>query len=239
MLKKVLIANRGEIALRIIRACKDLKISTVAIHSTADTNSMHVRMADESVCIGPPKAGDSYLAIPNIIAACEISGADAVHPGYGFLSENPKFAQVLSDHKITYIGPSAKHIELMGDKVTAKKTMQNLGVPCVPGSNGVIKNFEEESEIAVKIGFPLIVKASAGGGGKGMKLVLNNSSLESAFKSAKKEAEAAFGNDEVYIEKYLTNPKHIEIQIIGDGKGNAVHLAERDCSIQRLSLIHI
>ena len=233
MLKKVLIANRGEIALRIIRACKDLKISTVAIHSTADTNSMHVRMADESVCIGPPKAGDSYLAIPNIIAACEISGADAVHPGYGFLSENPKFAQVLSDHKITYIGPSAKHIELMGDKVTAKKTMQNLGVPCVPGSNGVIKNFEEATEVADKIGFPLIVKASAGGGGKGMKLVLNNSSLESAFKSSKKEAEAAFGNDEVYIEKYLTNPKHIEIQIIGDGKGNAVHLAERDCSIQR------
>ena len=233
MLNKVLIANRGEIALRIIRACKDLKISTVAIHSTADTNSMHVRMADESVCIGPPKAGDSYLSIPNIIAACEISGADAVHPGYGFLSENPKFAQVLSDHEITYVGPSSKHIELMGDKVTAKKTMQELGVPCVPGSDGVIKNLKEAKEIALKIGFPLIVKASAGGGGRGMKLVLNSNSLESAFKSAKKEADAAFGNDDVYIERYLTNPKHIEIQIIGDGKGNAVHLAERDCSIQR------
>ena len=191
MLKKVLIANRGEIALRIIRACKDLDISTVAIHSTADTNSMHVRMADESVCIGPPKAGDSYLSIPNIIAACEISGADAVHPGYGFLSENPKFAQVLSDHEITYVGPSSKHIELMGDKITAKKTMQELGVPCVPGSDGVIRNLKEAKEIALKIGFPLIVKASAGGGGRGMKLVLNSNSLESAFKSAKKEADAA------------------------------------------------
>ncbi|MFL2801415.1 MAG: acetyl-CoA carboxylase biotin carboxylase subunit [Paracoccaceae bacterium] len=233
MLKKVLIANRGEIALRIIRACKDLDISTVAIHSTADTNSMHVRMADESVCIGPPKAGDSYLSIPNIIAACEITGADAVHPGYGFLSENSKFAQVLSDHKITYIGPSAKHIKLMGDKITAKKTMQELGVPCVPGSNGIIKTFAEAEYIASKIGYPLIVKASAGGGGRGMKLVLNNSSLEGAFKSAKKEAEAAFGNDDVYIEKYLIEPKHIEIQIIGDGRGAAIHLAERDCSIQR------
>ena len=233
MLKKVLIANRGEIALRIIRACKDLGISTVAIHSTADTNSMHVRMADESICIGPPKAGDSYLSIPNIIAACEVTGADAVHPGYGFLSENPKFAQILSDHKITYIGPSAHHIKLMGDKITAKKTMEDLGVPCVPGSNGIINNLSEANDVAAKIGYPLIVKASAGGGGRGMKLVLNNSDLEGAFKSAKKEAKAAFGNDDVYIEKYLLEPKHIEIQIIGDGKGNAVHLAERDCSIQR------
>ncbi len=233
MLKKVLIANRGEIALRIIRACKDLGISTVAIHSTADTNSMHVRMADESICIGPPNAGDSYLSIPNIIAACEVTGADAVHPGYGFLSENPKFAQILSDHKITYIGPSAQHIKLMGDKITAKKTMEDLGVPCVPGSNGIINNLSEANDVAAKIGYPLIVKASAGGGGRGMKLVLNNSNLEGAFKSAKKEAKAAFGNDDVYIEKYLFEPKHIEIQIIGDGKGNAVHLAERDCSIQR------
>ena len=233
MLKKVLIANRGEIALRIIRACKDLGISTVAIHSTADTNSMHVRMADQSICIGPPKAGDSYLSIPNIIAACEVTGADAVHPGYGFLSENPKFAQILSDHKITYIGPSAHHIKLMGDKITAKKTMEDLGVPCVPGSNGIINNFSEANDVAAKIGYPLIVKASAGGGGRGMKLVLNHSDLEGAFKSAKKEAKAAFGNDDVYIEKYLLEPKHIEIQIIGDGKGNAVHLAERDCSVQR------
>ena len=233
MLKKVLIANRGEIALRIIRACKDLGISTVAIHSTADTNSMHVRMADESICIGPPNAGDSYLSIPNIIAACEVTGADAVHPGYGFLSENPKFAQILSDHKITYIGPSAQHIKLMGDKITAKKTMEDLGVPCVPGSNGIINNLSEANDVAAKIGYPLIVKASAGGGGRGMKLVLNHSDLEGAFKSAKKEAKAAFGNDDVYIEKYLLEPKHIEIQIIGDGKGNAVHLAERDCSIQR------
>ena len=233
MLKKVLIANRGEIALRIIRACKDLGISTVAIHSTADTNSMHVRMADESICIGPPNAGDSYLSIPNIIAACEVTGADAVHPGYGFLSENPKFAQILSDHKITYIGPSAHHIKLMGDKITAKKTMEDLGVPCVPGSNGIINNLSEANDVAAKIGYPLIVKASAGGGGRGMKLVLNHSDLEGAFKSAKKEAKAAFGNDDVYIEKYLLEPKHIEIQIIGDGKGNAVHLAERDCSIQR------
>ncbi len=233
MLKKVLIANRGEIALRIIRACKELDISTVAIHSTADTNSMHVRMADESVCIGPPKAGESYLSIPSIIAACEVTGADAVHPGYGFLSENPKFAQILSDHKITYIGPSAHHIKLMGDKITAKKTMEDLGVPCVPGSNGIIKNLSEANGIAAKVGYPLIVKASAGGGGRGMKLVLSHSDLEGAFISAKKEAEAAFGNDDVYIEKYLLEPKHIEIQIIGDGKGNAVHLAERDCSIQR------
>ena len=233
MLKKVLIANRGEIALRIIRACKDLGISTVAVHSTADTYSMHVRMADESVCIGPAKASDSYLSIPNIIAACEVTGADAVHPGYGFLSENPRFAQVLSDHKIIYIGPSAKHIQLMGDKITAKKTMKELGVPCVPGSNGVIKNFSEAKQIASEIGYPLIIKASAGGGGKGMKLVAQYSELESAFKSAKKEAEAAFGNNDVYIEKYLTDPKHIEIQIVGDGKGNAIHLAERDCSIQR------
>ena len=233
MLKKILIANRGEIALRIIRACKDLNISTVAVHSTADTNSMHVRMADESVCIGPPKASDSYLSIPNIIAACEITGADAVHPGYGFLSENPKFAQVLSDHKIIYIGPSSKHIELMGDKITAKKTMHELGVPCVPGSDGIIKNLTEAKQNALEIGYPLIIKASAGGGGRGMKLVSNNSDLESAYKSAKIEAEAAFGNDDVYIEKYLMNPKHIEIQIIGDGNGNAIHLAERDCSIQR------
>ena len=173
MLKKILIANRGEIALRVIRACKDLGIPTVAVHSTADTNSMHVRMANESVCIGPSKAGESYLSIPNIIAACEVTGADAVHPGYGFLSENPKFAQVLFEHRITYIGPSAKHIKLMGDKITAKKTMKDLGVPCVPGSDGIIKNFEQAREVTKNIGYPVIIKASAGGGGRGLKLVSN------------------------------------------------------------------
>ena len=233
MLKKILIANRGEIALRVIRACKDLGIPTVAVHSTADTNSMHVRMADESVCIGPSKASESYLSIPNIIAACEVTGADAVHPGYGFLSENPKFAQVLFEHRITYIGPSAKHIKLMGDKITAKKTMKDLGVPCVPGSDGIIKNFEQAREVTKNIGYPIIIKASAGGGGRGMKLVSNDNDLEDCYLSAKKEAKAAFDNDDVYIEKYLIDPKHIEIQIIGDEKGNAVHLGERDCSIQR------
>ena len=233
MLKKILIANRGEIALRVIRACKDLGIPTVAVHSTADTNSMHVRMANESVCIGPSKAGESYLSIPNIIAACEVTGADAVHPGYGFLSENPKFAQVLFEHRITYIGPSAKHIKLMGDKITAKKTMKDLGVPCVPGSDGIIKNFEQAREVTKNIGYPVIIKASAGGGGRGMKLVSNETELEDCYLSAKKEAKAAFDNDDIYIEKYLIDPKHIEIQIIGDGKGNAVHLGERDCSIQR------
>ena len=233
MLKKILIANRGEIALRVIRACKELGIASVAVHSTADTDSMHVRMADESVCIGPPKASDSYLSIPNIIAACEIAGADAIHPGYGFLSENPSFAEILTDHKITFIGPSPEHIRLMGDKVTAKKTMTELNVPCVPGSTGAVNSLETAKEIAEKIGYPIIIKASAGGGGRGMKLVSDPKNLYEALKAAKSEAKAAFGNDEVYIEKYLKNPKHIEIQVFGDGCGNAVHFGERDCSIQR------
>ena len=233
MLKKILIANRGEIALRVIRACKELGIASVAVHSTADTDSMHVRMADESVCIGPPKASDSYLSIPNIIAACEIVGADAIHPGYGFLSENASFAEILTDHKITFIGPSPEHIRLMGDKVTAKKTMTELNVPCVPGSPGAVNSLETAKEIAEKIGYPIIIKASAGGGGRGMKLVSDPKNLYEALKAAKSEAKAAFGNDEVYIEKYLKNPKHIEIQVFGDGFGNAVHFGERDCSIQR------
>ncbi len=233
MLKKILIANRGEIALRVIRACKELGIASVAVHSTADTDAMHVRMADESVCIGPPKATDSYLSIPNIIAACEIAGADAVHPGYGFLSENPSFAEILTDHKITFIGPSPKHIRLMGNKVTAKKTMTELNVPCVPGSFGAVDSLSSAREIAKEIGYPVIIKASAGGGGRGMKLVLDPKDLPIALKAAKSESKAAFGNDEVYIEKFLKNPKHIEIQVFGDGRGNAVHLGERDCSIQR------
>ena len=233
MLKKILIANRGEIALRVIRACKELGIASVAVHSTADTDSMHVRMADESVCIGPPKASDSYLSIPNIIAACEIVGADAIHPGYGFLSENASFAEILTDHKITFIGPSPEHIRLMGDKVTAKKTMTELNVPCVPGSTGAVNSLETAKEIAEKIGYPIIIKASAGGGGRGMKLVSDPKNLYEAFRAARNEAKAAFGNDQVYIEKYLKNPKHIEIQVFGDGRGNAVHFGERDCSIQR------
>ena len=233
MLKKILVANRGEIALRVIRACKELNIASVAVHSTADSDSMHVRMADESVCIGPPSASESYLSIPNIIAACEIVGADSVHPGYGFLSENSTFAEILSDHKITFIGPSSEHIKLMGDKVSAKQTMTGLGVPCVPGSEGAIESITAAKEIAERIGYPIIIKASAGGGGRGMKLVLEPEDLPNAFQSAKKESAAAFNNDEVYIEKYLQNPKHIEIQVFGDGLGKGVHLGERDCSIQR------
>ncbi|MDG2355123.1 MAG: acetyl-CoA carboxylase biotin carboxylase subunit [Paracoccaceae bacterium] len=233
MLKKILIANRGEIALRVIRACHELNIPSVAVHSTADSDSMHVKMANESVCIGPPKASESYLTIPNIIAACEIAGADSVHPGYGFLSENPAFAEILDDHKIVFIGPSSKHIRLMGDKITAKKTMTNLGVPCVPGSTGTVETVASAKEIAQELGYPVLIKASAGGGGRGMKLVMSSDELLQAFHAAKKESAAAFNNDAVYIEKYLLNPKHIEIQVFGDGLGNAVHLGERDCSIQR------
>ncbi len=233
MLKKILIANRGEIALRVIRACHELNIPSVAVHSTADSDSMHVKLANESVCIGPPKASESYLTIPNIIAACEIAGADSVHPGYGFLSENPAFAEILDDHKITFIGPSAKHIRLMGDKITAKKTMTDLGVPCVPGSTEAVETVTNAKEIAKELGYPVLIKASAGGGGRGMKLVTNSDELPEAFHAAKKESAAAFNNDAIYIEKYLLNPKHIEIQIFGDGLGNAVHLGERDCSIQR------
>ncbi|MCP5074069.1 MAG: acetyl-CoA carboxylase biotin carboxylase subunit [Rhodobacteraceae bacterium] len=233
MFSKVLIANRGEIALRVIRACRELGIQTVAVHSTADSDAMHVRMADESVCIGPPSGALSYLNVPNIISACEITGAEAVHPGYGFLSENAQFVQVLEDHDIKFIGPTAEHIRIMGDKITAKETMKNLGVPCVPGSDGGVDTIEEAFEVSDGMGYPVIVKATAGGGGRGMKLAKTRDDLEEAFFSARSESKAAFGNDEVYIEKYLTLPRHIEIQVFGDGRGKAVHLGERDCSLQR------
>lgn len=233
MFEKVLIANRGEIALRVIRACKEMGIQTVAIHSTADSDAMHVRMADESVCIGPPSSTNSYLSIPSIIAACEISGADAIHPGYGFLSENAQFSQIIADHGMTFIGPSADHINVMGDKIAAKDTMKRLGVPCVPGSDGGVTDAEEALKIGAEIGYPVIVKAAAGGGGRGMKVARDADDMRVAFSSARSEAKAAFGDDAVYIEKYLEKPRHIEIQVFGDGKGKAVHLGERDCSLQR------
>ncbi|MCL6230043.1 acetyl-CoA carboxylase biotin carboxylase subunit [Bartonella bilalgolemii] len=233
MIQKILIANRGEIALRILRACKELGIKTVAIHSTADADAMHVRLADESVCIGPPQSRDSYLNIYQIISACEITGADAVHPGYGFLSENAKFADVLEAHNITFIGPTAAHIRIMGDKIEAKKTAKNLGIPVVPGSNEAIVEEKEALRIANEIGYPVIIKASAGGGGRGMKVVHSEQKLLTALKTARSEANAAFNDDSVYIEKYLEKPRHIEIQVIGDGAGNAIHLGERDCSLQR------
>jgi acetyl-CoA carboxylase, biotin carboxylase subunit len=233
MFKKVLIANRGEIALRIHRACKEMGIQTVAIHSTADSNAMHVRMADESVCVGPPPASQSYLSMPNIIAACEITGAEAIHPGYGFLSENATFVQIVEDHALTFIGPTAEHIRLMGDKITAKETMRKLGVPCVPGSDGAVPTVEDARKVAKSIGYPVIVKATAGGGGRGMKLARTADELDTAFGTARAEAKAAFGNDEVYLEKYLGTPRHIEVQVFGDGKGKATHLGERDCSLQR------
>ncbi|WP_438721516.1 acetyl-CoA carboxylase biotin carboxylase subunit [Bartonella rochalimae] len=233
MIQKILIANRGEIALRILRACKELGIKTVAIHSTADADAMHVRLADESVCIGPPHSRDSYLNIYQIISACEITGADAVHPGYGFLSENAKFADVLEAHNITFIGPTAAHIRIMGDKIEAKKTAKSLGIPVVPGSDNAIVEEKEALRIANEIGYPVIIKASAGGGGRGMKVAHSEQKLLAAFKTARSEASAAFNDDSVYIEKYLEKPRHIEIQIIGDGAGNAIHLGERDCSLQR------
>ncbi|HMQ95084.1 MAG TPA: acetyl-CoA carboxylase biotin carboxylase subunit [Amaricoccus sp.] len=233
MFKKILIANRGEIALRIHRACKEMGIATVAVHSTADAHAMHVRMADESVCIGPPPATQSYLSVPNIISACEITGAEAIHPGYGFLSENAAFVQIVEDHGLTFIGPTSEHIRLMGDKITAKETMRDLGVPCVPGSDGGVPTLAAAQRVAGEVGFPLIVKATAGGGGRGMKLARGPEDLAQAFQTARSEAKAAFGNDEVYLERYLGRPRHIEIQVFGDGKGNAVHLGERDCSLQR------
>ncbi|MFC2968755.1 acetyl-CoA carboxylase biotin carboxylase subunit [Acidimangrovimonas pyrenivorans] len=233
MFEKILIANRGEIALRVIRACREMGIRSVAVHSTADADAMHVRMADESVCIGPNSSTDSYLSVPAIVSACEITGAEAIHPGYGFLSENANFVQVLEDHGIAFIGPSAEHIRIMGDKITAKETAEKLGIPVVPGSDGGVPDVAAALRVAEEIGYPVIIKATAGGGGRGMKVARDASELESAFRTARVEAKAAFGNDEVYIEKYLQKPRHIEIQVFGDGKGNAVHLAERDCSLQR------
>ena len=233
MFEKVLIANRGEIALRVIRACREMGIKSVAVHSTADADAMHVRMADESVCIGPPPGAQSYLSIPAIISACEITGAQAIHPGYGFLSENANFVQIVEDHQITFIGPSAEHIRIMGDKITAKETARNLGIPVVPGSDGGVPDLDAAKKIGEEFGYPVIVKATAGGGGRGMKLAKSAAEMETAFRTARSEAKSAFGNDEVYIEKYLERPRHIEIQVFGDGKGGAVHLAERDCSLQR------
>ncbi len=233
MIKKVLIANRGEIALRIHRACKEMGISTVAIHSEADKDAMHVRLADESVCIGPASSSESYLNIPSIMAAAEITGADGIHPGYGFLSENAKFAEIVEAHDIAFIGPTAEHIRLMGDKIAAKDAMIRTGVPCVPGSDGGVANVEDAKRIAADIGFPVIVKASSGGGGRGMKVALTADDIETAFRTARTEAKAAFGDDAVYIEKYLQKPRHIEIQVIADTHGNVVHLGERDCSLQR------
>ena len=233
MFDKILIANRGEIALRVLRACKELGIATVAVHSTADADAMHVRLADESVCIGPPPARESYLNIPALIAACEITGADAVHPGYGFLSENARFAEVLGHHGITFIGPKAEHIRTMGDKIEAKKTARRLGIPCVPGSEGGITDDVEAERVAAEIGYPVLVKAAAGGGGRGMKVARTADDLSHALASARGEALSAFGSDAVYLEKYLEKPRHIEIQVLGDGKGGAVHLGERDCSLQR------
>ena len=233
MFDKILIANRGEIALRVLRACRELGIHTVAVHSTADADAMHVRLADESVCIGPPPAKDSYLNIPSIVAACEITGADAVHPGYGFLSENARFAEILTEHNIKFIGPSAENIRTMGDKIEAKRTAKALGIPVVPGSEGGVATADEAREVAKDIGYPVIIKATAGGGGRGMKVARHESDLEMAISTAQSEAKAAFGNGEVYIEKYLEKPRHIEIQVLGDGKGSAVHLGERDCSLQR------
>jgi len=233
MFDKILIANRGEIALRVIRAAREMGIETVAVHSTADADAMHVRMADESVCIGPPPSSASYLSMPAIISACEITGAQAIHPGYGFLSENAAFVQAVEDHQITFIGPRAEHIRIMGDKITAKETMKALGVPCVPGSDGGVHTLEDARRVAGEIGYPVLIKATAGGGGRGMKLAKTASDLDSAFQTARAESKAAFGNDEVYIEKFLGRPRHIEVQVFGDGKGGAVHLGERDCSLQR------
>ncbi len=233
MFQKILIANRGEIALRVIRACREMGIRSVAVHSTADADSMHVRMADESVCIGPAPASESYLSVPGIISACEITGAEAIHPGYGFLSENANFVQIVEDHGIVFIGPRAEHIRLMGDKITAKETMRSLGVPCVPGSAGGVPDLPAARRIAAEIGYPVIVKATAGGGGRGMKLARTAEELDTAFRTARTEAKGAFGNDEVYLEKYLGRPRHIEVQVFGDGRGRAVHLGERDCSLQR------
>jgi acetyl-CoA carboxylase biotin carboxylase subunit len=230
---KVLIANRGEIALRIQRACRELGIPTVAVHSTADSTAMHVRLADESVCIGPPAARDSYLNMAAILSAAAVTGADAIHPGYGFLSENATFAEMVEDHDLTFIGPTANHIRMMGDKITAKTAMARLGVPLVPGSPGALPDIAEARKIADEVGYPVLIKATAGGGGRGMKVARDASELEEAWRVARTEALAAFGNDEVYLEKYLDRPRHIELQVMADAHGNVVHFGERDCSLQR------
>jgi acetyl-CoA carboxylase biotin carboxylase subunit len=233
MFDKILIANRGEIALRVLRAAKELGIATVAVYSTADKEAMHVKLADESVCIGPPPARDSYLNVPALLAACEITGADAVHPGYGFLAENARFADILAEHGIAFIGPKGEHIRLMGDKIEAKRTAARLGIPCVPGSDGAITSEAEAVKIAAEIGYPVLIKAAAGGGGRGMRVANSADDLADALSSAKLEAKSAFGDDAVYLEKYLARPRHIEFQVLGDGKGGAIHLGERDCSLQR------
>ena len=232
-IEKLLIANRGEIALRIHRACHEMGIKTVAVHSTADAEAMHVRLADEAICIGPPAARDSYLNIPAIISAAEISGADAIHPGYGFLSENASFAEMVEAHGFTFIGPTAEHIRMMGDKIAAKQAMKSLGVPLVPGSDGELHSLEEAREVAERIKYPVLIKAAAGGGGRGMKVAQSADELEEAWRVARTEAKAAFGNDAVYMEKYLDRPRHIELQVLADTHGNVVHFGERDCSLQR------
>jgi acetyl-CoA carboxylase biotin carboxylase subunit len=233
MFDKVLIANRGEIALRIQRACRELGIATVAVHSTADADAMHVRLADESVCIGPPPAAESYLNIPRLVAACEITNADAVHPGYGFLAENARFVEILEEHDIAFIGPTSEHVRLMGDKIAAKETARQLGIPAVPGSDGPLESADQALKVAKDLGFPILIKAAAGGGGRGMKLARSPEEFVPAFETARAEAKAAFGNDTLYLEKFFTKPRHIEVQVFGDGKGNAIHLGERDCSLQR------
>ncbi len=233
MFEKILIANRGEIALRVLRACKEMGIKTVAVHSEADRNAMHVRLADESVCIGPAPSPKSYLNIPAIVTAAQITHADAIHPGYGFLSENAKFAEIVEKHKITFIGPKPEHIRMMGDKITAKETIKEAGVPVVPGSDGAVESVEDARASAKRIGYPVLIKATAGGGGRGMKVARSVDEVEEAFLTARTEAKAAFGNDSVYMEKYLGKPRHIEIQVVADSHGNVIHLGERDCSLQR------
>src|SRR5262249_54997726 len=232
MFDKILIANRGEIALRILRACKELGIHSVAVPPTADEDAMHVRLADESVCIGPPAARESYLNVPALLAACEITGADAVHPGYGFLSENARFAEILAEHNVQFIGPKPNHIRLMGDKIEAKRTANRLGIPVVPGSEGSVSD-AAAAKIAADIGFPVLIKAAAGGGGRGMKVAHSAAGLADAVLAGRAEARAAFGDEALYLEKYLERPRHMEIQVLGDGGGHAIHLGERDCSLQR------
>ena len=233
MIEKILIANRGEIALRIMRACREMGIKSVAVHSTADANAMHVRLADESVCIGPPAARDSYLSTSAILSAASITGADAIHPGYGFLSENADFAEMVGEHGITFIGPTPAHIRLMGDKIAAKQAVLEVGIPCVPGSDGEVYTFEDAERWAKEIGYPVLIKAAAGGGGRGMKVARSKEEIHEAFDTARTEAEASFGNGAVYMERYLDRPRHIEIQVLADNEGNVIHLGERDCSLQR------